>query len=203
MKFILASQSPRRQALLKKIIPEFEIIVSNVDENIAEYDSPVDFAVKAAVKKAEAVTEIITDPDNSVIITADTIVVKGNAIFGKPKDEEDARRILGELMEIEHQVITGFCIYGGSLKKRVSGYDISNVCLKKLSDNELENYIKYSGCFDKAGAYGIQDMKSFENNNVTGNTVNFDIVKYFTGSYDNIVGFPTEKFSEKFRELYK
>ncbi len=200
MRIILASQSPRRQALLNKIFDEFEIIISEADENVDDYLSPQDFAVKASQRKADAVKDLIADCKNTIIISADTIVVKGNKIFGKPIDSADAERMLKELMEIEHQVITGFSIYIGNSGSYINGYDISNVIIKKMNAEELENYIKFSGCFDKAGAYGIQDMKSFEHDNVTGNTGSFDIVQSYTGSYDNIVGFPTENILKKLRE---
>ncbi len=202
MKFILASQSPRRQILLKKIIDDFDIIISNVDENVSDYNSPEDFAVKAALMKGLSVKDILSENmKNHLIISADTIVVLENKIYGKPKDENDAKNIILELMKKEHRVITGYALIDQQKNHSLTGYEISFVKIKHLNENELDYYVKYSNCMDKAGAYAIQDMKSFEHSNVTGNTTDFDIVESYTGSYDNIVGFPTEKVREDLLRL--
>jgi len=202
MKIILASQSPRRKILLKKIIPDFEVIVSDADENIKDYSSPADFAVKAALLKAQLTMNLVKITD-VLIISADTVVALDNNIYGKPVDKADVKRIISDLMGKYHQVITGFTILYKKTGDYICDYDISEVKIKNLNALELENYSNNPDCYDKAGAYGIQEMKSFENNNVVGNTTDFDIVESYNGSYDNIVGFPTEKFAIRFREFIK
>jgi len=202
VKFILASQSPRRQILLKKIIPDFEAVPSGADENVKEYESPEDFAVKAAILKGNDVKNSLSkNSERKIIFSADTIVVLGNTIYGKPKDESDAKRIIRELMKKEHKVITGYAVIDSENEDIISGYEVSLVKIKTLNESELDYYVKYSNCMDKAGAYAIQDMKSFEKRNVTGNTTNFDIVESYSGSYDNIVGLPTEKLKTDFKKI--
>lgn len=202
VKFILASQSPRRQILLKKIISDFEAVPSGADENVKEYESPEDFAVKAAILKGNDVKNSLSkNSERKIIFSADTIVVLGNTIYGKPKDESDAKRIIRELMKKEHKVITGYAVIDSENEDIISGYEVSLVKIKTLNESELDYYVKYSNCMDKAGAYAIQDMKSFEKRNVTGNTTNFDIVESYSGSYDNIVGLPTEKLKTDFKKI--
>jgi septum formation protein len=188
-KYILASASPRRKDLLKKIISNFIVIPSGIEE-INDSSSPEKFAEKCAIDKAEDIFIKIdkTNLTNPVIISADTIVVLNNKIYTKPASYEEAKIMIRELMNRWHSVITGYCILTDKIK--VSGYEKSEVFIKKLSEQELDDYVHNSECLDKAGAYGIQNMKKYSSI-VT--KFNHDIVEDYKGDFDNIVGLPVDK----------
>ncbi len=182
MDVILASNSPRRRELLKKLC-DFRVIVSDVDENIP-LTNPEDYCKSLALLKAESVAK---DNFKSVVIGADTIVVCNNEIIGKPKDKKDNFKILKNLSSFCHYVYTGYAIvYNG---KKIVGVDKTKVVFNSLTDNQIWDYVNSEQGLDKAGGYGIQDSDIF--------------VKEIVGSYDNVVGFPTEKIEielEKIKE---
>ena len=171
LKVILASASPRRIELLKKIVEDFDVVVSNVDESIS-FEDPAKAVQKIAERKASAIHE------NAVIIAADTIVFFKKAL-GKPKDEEDAVNTLLSLNGKKHLVYTGVCV--SSPNKRICFVDCTEVYFKELSEDDIRDYVKYYLPLDKAGSYGIQDGV---------------LVEKIVGSYDNVVGLPTEKLKE-------
>lgn len=172
--YILASKSPRRHELLKQVIPEFQIICSNVDESKIQAE-PHELPKVLSKLKAEA---IFKDHPNDIIIAADTIVLFNEKIYGKPQDENDAFRMLKDLSNETHEVITGFTI----LSKDTFIVDsvTTKVTFNYLSDQLILNYIKECQPLDKAGAYGIQDKV-------------FNLVKQIDGSYSNVMGLPIEK----------
>ena len=174
---ILASKSPRRKELLKKIFTDFEVRVSDKDE-IPRGDTPEERCVSVASQKAFAVKKDFSD----IVIGADTMVYMDGEYFGKPKDEADAIKMLKTLSGKTHFVYTGYAIiYNG---ETYTGFDCSTVKFKKLSDESIKEYVSGKSPLDKAGAYGIQDGV---------------VVDSFEGSYDNIMGFPTEKIKEKLK----
>lgn len=177
MGLILASKSPRRQELLKKITDDFVVVASDVDESTIEEKDPVRFAVEASVLKAKDIGEKYPE---DVVIGADTVVALGNLIIGKPKDKEDARRILGTLSGTRHRVITGIAIYRKADNKLLTGYEISYVKFKELSQKEIEEELKRNDYMDKAGAYAIQ-------------SVGDRFVEELKGDYDNVVGLPVRR----------
>ena len=172
-KIILASASPRRKELLKKIVGSFRIIKSNVDESAIKAASPVSFAKKAAVLKAEAVA---AKHPGSIIIGADTIVLLGQKILGKPRNKKDAIAMLKSLAGKTHQVITGIAVIfpGG---KTVSSAAVTRIRMNKVSDREILAYVNSGRPLDKAGAYGIQEIEGI-------------FIDKVTGDYDNVVGLP-------------
>lgn len=174
---ILASASPRRQELLKKIFEEFSVVAANVDETPSSH-RPKKIAMELAERKALCVFN-----GKDTVIASDTIVVSGKRVLGKPKDRKDAVDTLSGLSGKWHKVITGVCIV--SDREKSVFYDVSRVKFKKLSLKEIENYVDAFKPFDKAGSYGIQDGVCVEK---------------IIGSYDNIMGLPTEKISEYFKE---
>ena len=182
MDIILASNSPRRKELLKNIC-SFRVITSGVDENIGDMP-PKEYCKTLAYIKAQSVAK---DYFNSLVIGADTIVVCNDKIIGKPKDEQDNIKILKELSNNPHFVYTGYALlYKG---KSIIGVDKTKVVFNKLTDSQILQYVKSGQGLDKAGGYGIQDNDIF--------------VKEIVGSYDNVVGFPTEKIKieiEKIKE---
>ena len=172
MEIILASNSPRRRELLKKIC-DFKVIVSGADENIEKLP-PEEYCKALAYRKAEFVAK---DNFNSLVIGADTIVVCENQIIGKPKNVQDNINILQKLSKSAHYVYTGYALIYKD--KTVIGVDKTKVTFNNLTFEQISNYANSGMGLDKAGGYGIQDGDLF--------------VKEIVGSYDNVVGFPTEK----------
>ena len=180
MRVILASQSPRRRELLKEIIPSFDIMPQDVDEQVIEKDPKI-LVQKLAKKKINNLDKQFND---AVIISSDTIVFYNGKVYGKPKDEIDAVKILRELSNNTHEVYTGVCVcYQG---KKHSFFEQSFVKFKDLTDEEIVQYVRNKKPLDKAGAYGIQDN---------------DVVESYLGSYSNIVGLPQEKLKDVLRNI--
>jgi len=170
---ILASQSPRRIGLLKTVIENFQIIPSEIDE-VCNFDlSPEENAMLLGRKKA---TFVAKQHPHHLVIGADTLVVLGNKIIGKPTDAENARQILSKLSGQEHKVITGVAVVHS---KTFSAVSISRVRIKTLTQNEIDLYVESGEPVDKAGAYAIQGKGSF-------------LVESYDGSYSNIVGLPID-----------
>jgi septum formation protein len=173
---ILASQSPRRKQLLEWAEVDFEIIVEPTDESYPEELEPEDVAVHIARNKAEAVKPKAA---GQIIIAADTIVVTKDEILGKPKDREDAIRILKKLAGNKHQVITGVVILNGT--KEVQFSDVTDVEFHPLSQEQIEFYIDKYKPYDKAGAYAIQEWIG-----VVG-------IKCINGDFYNVMGLPVSR----------
>jgi len=173
---ILASGSPRRCKLLKKIVPRFRVVASGIEEESFRSRNPVTFAVRAAAAKAEAVGE---GYPSSLVIAADTIVCLGDEIFGKPKNLADARAMLRKLSGKKHKVITAVVLTQKSLKRMLTGHEVSWVTFKKLSRATIDEYLKENDCLDKAGSYAIQESGDA-------------LVDKLEGDYDNVVGLPVQ-----------
>jgi septum formation protein len=184
-KLILASNSPRRKELLAGLGMPFEVrVLQNIDEQYPD-DLPVsEVARYIAKEKADAYRRIIA-PDE-LIITADTVVIVGDEILGKPVDEADAVRMLKLLSGRTHQVTTGVCLLTA---EKESCFDVTtDVTFKALSDEEIHYYVDHYRPFDKAGAYGIQEWIGYIG--VTG----------LHGSYYNVMGLPVQRI---YQELTK
>lgn len=180
---ILASASPRRRELLETAGAEFEICVADVDESIPDGTAPADAAKMTAEKKALAVAE---SHKNDIVIGADTIVVAGEKILGKPKDKADACAMLTMLSGNVHQVITGVCIACGD--KKITFEQVSSVKFYELTAAEIEAYVETGEPMDKAGAYGIQGRGCV-------------LVEKIEGDYFNIVGLPVAKVMREISKL--
>lgn len=185
LKLILASQSPRRKALLQKTGFSFEVTPSQVDENIPVKTTPDDFVKQLAQAKAEDVSRQNVD---TVVLGADTIVVLGDTILGKPTDKDDARRMLQQLSGIWHKVMTGYTIVHHTSAKMVSAVSITAVKFKILTLAEIEWYIETAEPDDKAGAYAIQGIGSLW-------------VEEIEGSYSNVVGLPICEVSQALLQM--
>jgi len=187
MKFILASKSPRRKEILKKINLKFKIIDAKIDESvIPQNNSPYEYSIRLAQLKA---MDISKKNPNYTVIGADTIVSINHQILNKPQNFEEAKEMLNLLSNNTHQVITGVSLKNKSLDINENFYDVSFVSFYKLSDNEINYYINNYKPFDKAGSYGIQDYAGL-------------FVKNIKGSYDNIVGFPVSKFYQILKKIF-
>ena len=182
MKVILASDSPRRKELLQLVVPEFEILVSNADEKLEEGLTSQEQATRLAYLKAKDVYD--KTEGNRIIIGSDTIVTKNGKIFGKPKDKNQAKEMIKELLEgnYVHSVITGLCIIikkDGEYKE-FKAFDEVKVFFKDISDSEIDKWINTGKAMDKAGAYAIQEEFSV-------------FVEKIEGNYSTVVGLPTHK----------
>lgn len=182
-KIILASSSPRRKELLATAGIEFEIHVRDVDESIPEGTAPADAAVMTATKKANAVAGDFAD---CIVIGADTIVVCDKKILGKPKDSDDAVRMLHMLSGREHEVITGVCLIKGEEIRSFA--KISKVRFYDLTDEEINAYVATNEPNDKAGAYGIQGLGC-------------TLVESIEGDYFNIVGLPVAAVAREINKM--
>lgn len=186
MKIILASNSPRRKELLGGLGVDFEVKVLNgVDESYPDTLPAKDVAEYIATEKAAA---YIVQEDE-LLITADTVVIVGQDILGKPKDAADACRMLRELSGKTHQVVTGVCLTTSKEQRRFSV--TTDVTFKQLSDAEIEHYVDKYKPFDKAGAYGIQEW------------IGYIGVTALNGSYYNVMGFPVQRVYEELTTHFK
>ncbi len=170
-KLVLASASPRRRELLASLGLEFEVRVPQIDETPEPGESPRAYCERLAVEKAAAVEAA----HGTVVVAADTIVVLGDRILGKPADESEAFEMLSSLSGQTHRVITGACV---KKNKNTEVFSVStDVAFRLLSIKEIETYIA-TGCpMDKAGAYAIQGGAAH-------------MVRSINGSYTNVVGLP-------------
>lgn len=174
-KYVLASQSPRRKQLLEWAEVDFEIIVSEAEESYPPHLEPEEAAVYIAAKKAAAVSE----KTDKTVIAADTIVVLGNEIIGKPKDRADAVAILQKLSGQKHRVITGVCLTN---QERVLIFaDVTEVEFHPLTTAQIEFYVGKYKPYDKAGAYAIQEWIG-----VVG-------IKSINGDFYNVMGLPVSR----------
>ncbi len=176
--FILASASPRRKGLLSEWGFEFEVIPSPVDEpDASTYEGlPADVAMALSTFKAEQVARLHPD---TIILGADTVVALDAVLYGKPKDAEDARRILSTLMHHTHDVVTGITIIDGLTNRRQIESDMSRITMTPMTPAQLDAYIESGLWHGKAGAYGVQDHDD-------------QFVKNLDGSFTNVVGLPLE-----------
>lgn len=174
MRLILASASPRRKALLETLGIPFEIQVSQAEERINEAWSPEEVARQLALLKAESVAGGLTD---ALVIGADTIVVLGGQILGKPGSKEEAKEMLQKLSNCRHEVITGLALVDTVNGTTNLCHETTSVWFRRLDDQEIDWYIATGEPMDKAGAYGIQGKGAV-------------LVERIEGCYFNVVGLP-------------
>lgn len=184
-KIILASASPRRNQLLKSLNIEFEVIPSQVEENIDEEDFSFKLIEKLALEKAQDVAEKINYP--AIVIGADTVVVIDNHILGKPTDKENAFQMLKLLSGRTHKVISAIALIDNSLNKSITDHVVSEVTFRNLTDSEIRSYIETGEPMDKAGAYAIQGLAS-------------KFISSISGCYNNIVGISTDKLTKMLKK---
>jgi len=184
-KFVLASASPRRVQLLNKIIKKFKVIPSRVKESEISAKTPEAFAVKAAIAKAE---DIALKHRNAIVIGADTIVVLGKKILGKPKSKKEAIAMLESLAGKTHKVITGIAIVDSETFEKYADYEITKVKMKKVADKEIIDYVKSGKPMDKAGSYGIQEIEEI-------------FIDKIEGDYNNVVGLPVGKLKKLLQKM--
>ena len=182
MKLILASASPRRAELLRSLGLQFDVLPTGADERDEHPVSFHDLAIHNAQVKAR---DVAVRYPGALVLGADTIVVLANEVFGKPRDLDDARRMLRRLSDQSHSVITGVCLARFS-ENRESVFTVeTRVRFRPLAGADIEQYLDAVHVLDKAGAYAIQEGPS--------------IVAGIEGSYSNVVGLPLERLEVELR----
>ena len=177
MDIVLASQSPRRQELLRKIVPQFRVVPSGLNEEQFREKDPLRFALRAAEAKAR---EVADKNPSSLVIAADTVVNLSDEVLGKPKDRAQAEGMLHKLSGQRHRVITAVALYEKDREILLTGYEISYVTFKILSDDDIKLYLESSEYLDKAGSYAVQEVGDA-------------FVERLEGDYENVVGFPVAR----------
>ena len=183
--FILASGSPRRKQLLKKIIPDFKVISSDAQELKSHSGGPLTLVQENAKKKAISVA---AKNPSCWVLGADTLVFYQKKILGKPKDLDEAVEMLSFLSGKTHEVATGVSLQCNEINIAKTFSETSSVTFKPISKNEIRLYFKEVNPLDKAGAYAIQTNADM-------------IIDRFMGSYFNVVGLPLESLGEILKEL--
>jgi septum formation protein len=171
LKLVLASRSPRRAELLTAAGFEFTVRATDVDETPRDGEDPREYVLRLAEEKARAVEA----SDDETVLAADTTVVLGNEIMGKPADAADAVRMLRALAGRRHEVITAIGLRRGD--RVVRDIASTSVWFAPLSETEIADYVTSGEPMDKAGAYGIQGLAS-------------KFIERIDGSYSNVVGLP-------------
>lgn len=184
---ILASLSPRREELLRGLNIPFEVKVIDIEETYPAQLVGVDIPMYLAEKKADAYLESMDE--NTLLITADTIVWHEGHVFGKPKDKAEAAKMLNSLSGKTHQVITGVCI--STLSRRKTFHVISEVRFARLLPDEIEYYLQNFQPYDKAGSYGVQEW------------IGYIGVEHIEGSYFNVMGLPIQRLYSELKRWKK
>ena len=180
MQLILASQSPRRKELMTLFHIPFTVRVADIDETMDAAKSPMDEVARVSRLKAEATPR---DHDD-VVVAADTIVVCGGKVLGKPADEDDAFRMLKLLSGKDHQVMTGLTVLRG--ENVIVHTEVTDIHFRELSDKEIYAYIATGEPMDKAGAYGIQGGAAL-------------FAAKMVGDYYNVMGLPVCRLGQILR----
>lgn len=182
-KIILASASPRRRTLLKRLGLKFRVMPSNIDEKIDLDIPPVKLAIKLALEKAKTVADKIKE---GIVIGADTIVVVRGKLIGKPTSYQDAKRILRLLSGTTHKVITAITIINSKTNKKLIDYETTTVKIRKIKKDEIERFARLHP--DKAGSYAAQED-------------NDTLIEKVEGDFSNMVGLPVEKLKRMLRKF--
>ena len=182
MQLILASQSPRRKELLGLFGLPFVIRVADIDETMNPEMSAADEVARVSRTKAMAVPR----EGDDVVVAADTIVVCGGQVLGKPKDEQDAYRMLRLLSGRDHQVMTGMTVLRGETALTVT--EITDIHFRQLSDREILRYIATGEPMDKAGSYGIQGGAAL-------------FAEKMSGDYYNVMGLPVCRLGQLLKQI--
>lgn len=185
MKIILASTSPRRLELLRGLGLKVKVVGSRVRESKFSIKNPEKLVNTLALTKAQEVASRIKD---GLVIGADTIVVLRGKILGKPKDSREAKSMLRELSGKTHEVLTGLAVIDASSGKTMVDFVRTKVKFRKLTDEEIANYVAADKPFDKAGAYAIQEKAGL-------------FVERIDGCYFNVVGLPLARLAEILRKF--
>lgn len=188
-RIILASTSPRRRELIALLNRPFEVVPSHADEDTPEDYTPEQIVEELALRKAKAVYDSYeSSMEGAIVVGSDTIVVIDGMVLGKPKDEEDAYRMLGMLQDRKHEVYSGVACISGDTGQIIVNHRKTTVKMKAQSHEEILAYIRTKEPFGKAGSYAIQGIGSV-------------LIDSIEGCYFNVVGLPLSLLSEQLAEL--
>ena len=185
-KVILASQSPRRRELLEGMGVTFEVMKTDVEETYDPSWSPEEIVMHLSKLKLSPI-DMSQYPSDTIFITCDTIVVVDGKIIGKPKDEEDAKRMLRMLSGNTHTVYSGLTV--ATPQKQLTNYRSTDVVFETLSDEMIQYYIDTYKPFDKAGSYGVQEW------------IGRVGIREVRGSFYNVMGLPTRLLWQMLEQL--
>ena len=189
MKLILASASPRRAEVLRDAGFEFEIQPANVDEFRLPNETADAYVRRVATAKADAIAQAnLSDGTPAIVIAADTVVLASHEILPKPKDAEDARRMLRLLSASTHEVVTGLFVIRAYDGISFTHVERTRVEFNRLSETDIDSYMQTKEPFDKAGAYGIQGIGG-------------RFVRRIDGCYFNVMGLPLSRLWEILRQM--
>ena len=184
---ILASKSPRRIELLEKAGFDFKVVPSSADEATHTDGAPYTLATDNAKAKAE---DVAAAYPNNIVLGSDTIVVLDNKIYGKPKDLNDARKMIAELQGKTHSVFTAVALILKNKNITDISYDESRVTFKPMSPADIENYLDKVHVLDKAGSYAAQEFGEL-------------IIEKIDGAFDNVMGLPIELLKKRLDTIQK
>jgi septum formation protein len=184
---VLASSSPRRSEILRAVCWPFSLSPTDVDESRRTDEGAVEYVERLALEKAEAAAR--QNESAAIVLGADTVVVIGDEILGKPVDEEDAKRMLRMLSGRWHEVLTGVALVrtGGSPRKRVA-HESTQVRFAEMDEDEIVWHVANGSPLDKAGAYAVQGLAAL-------------FIKEIRGDYWNVVGLPVQLVYRLAREM--
>jgi len=186
VRFVLASASARRQELLQRMNIPYEIIVSDFDEDSVSFEgNPSDYVKELAMEKANSVSETLSG--DSLVIGADTIVYANSQILGKPKNRQDAKRMMKLLQGTDHYVYSGVALIHPARNLKTAFSVVTTVSFSKMDDNEIEFYLTRDEWQDKAGAYGIQGAAGI-------------YIREIHGDYYNVMGLPLQELYTRLRK---
>lgn len=190
MKYILASKSPRRREILETMGLSFEVIVADTDEESAERD-PYRLVELLAERKGCAVRDRLLsegrDLSDTLIISSDTVVAIDGEILGKPRDAEDARRMLRLYAGRSHEVVSGICLIRGGVC--ATSHEVTRVSFDEMDEETICRYVELAKPYDKAGAYAIQGLASA-------------YIVGIEGDYFNVVGLPVHRMNRLYFENF-
>ena len=182
MNLILASASPRRQELLKLFGIPFTVRVADIDETMNKDAAPFEEVARVSRLKARAVPRESDD----LVIAADTIVVCEGKVLGKPRDEADAKAMLGLLSGRDHQVMTGCTVLKGKVSETFT--EVTDLHFRELTEKEIDRYVASGEPMDKAGSYGIQGGAAL-------------FCTHMVGDYYNVMGLPVCRLGQTLKTL--
>jgi MAF protein len=183
---ILASSSPRRHNLLSLLEVDFQVFTSDIDEDVKSGETPGEYVLRLASEKSRFISSL-TGADQ-IVIAADTAVVDGNQILGKPVNSEEALRMLRSLRAASHHVFTGLAVRDPVREKLIAELCVTEVQMRSYKESEMEAYVASGDSMDKAGAYAIQNSS-------------FNPVHEIKGCYANVVGLPLCHLTDMLQEL--
>jgi septum formation protein len=190
MKIILGSSSPRRKIILQNLIDKFDICSPNIEEIALSKETPMQFSERISEEKGKSIFQNISNPSQSLIISCDTIVTINSKIIGKPLDYQDAVNIIKTLNGNTHEVISSITLLhiDGVKTRNITDSEVSRITFKKITNNDIMDYLKKIDYSDKAGAYAVQEHGD-------------SIIHSIEGSITNVIGFPVRLFFKMLSKL--